>query len=69
MISLLLMIGIQESARANAVIVVIKVAVVLVFIALGWASTSIPPTTPVHSAEPGRVRQIRMERHHGAARA
>lgn len=35
-ISLLLMIGIKESARTNAVIVVIKVAVVLVFIGLGW---------------------------------
>ncbi len=37
MISMLLMIGIQESARVNAVIVVIKVAVVLVFIAVGWS--------------------------------
>jgi APA family basic amino acid/polyamine antiporter len=35
-ISLLLMIGIRESARTNAVIVVIKVTVVLVFIGLGW---------------------------------
>ena len=35
-ISILLMVGIQESARANAVIVVIKVTVVLVFIGLGW---------------------------------
>ena len=34
-ISVLLMIGIQESARANALIVVIKVAVVVVFIGLG----------------------------------
>jgi APA family basic amino acid/polyamine antiporter len=35
-ISILLMIGIKESARTNAVIVVIKVSVVLVFIVLGW---------------------------------
>lgn len=35
-ISVLLMVGIKESARANAVIVVIKVAVVLVFITLGY---------------------------------
>ncbi len=35
-ISLLLMVGIKESARTNAVIVVIKLSVVLVFIALGW---------------------------------
>jgi APA family basic amino acid/polyamine antiporter len=51
-ISLLLMIGIQESARVNAVIVALKVTVVLVFIALGWASIEpknfepfIPPNT------------------------
>lgn len=36
LISLLLMTGIQESARANAVIVVIKVAVVIIFIIIGW---------------------------------
>jgi APA family basic amino acid/polyamine antiporter len=35
-ISLILMAGIKESARANAVIVVIKLAVVAVFIGLGW---------------------------------
>jgi APA family basic amino acid/polyamine antiporter len=35
-ISLLLMIGMQESARVNAIIVVIKLAVVAVFIGLGW---------------------------------
>ena len=35
-ISLLLMVGIKESARTNAAIVVIKLAVVLVFIGLGW---------------------------------
>jgi APA family basic amino acid/polyamine antiporter len=52
MISLLLMIGIRESARANAVIVVIKVAVVLVFIGAGvWYIKAdnyipfIPPNT------------------------
>ena len=36
LISLLLIFGIKESARANAVIVVIKLAVVVVFIAVGW---------------------------------
>ncbi|HKX00180.1 MAG TPA: amino acid permease [Bryobacteraceae bacterium] len=36
MISLLLMIGIKESARTNAIIVVIKLMVVVVFIAVGW---------------------------------
>lgn len=37
LISLVLMIGIQESARANAIIVVLKVAVVILFIIFGWA--------------------------------
>ncbi len=36
MISLLLIIGIKESARTNAIIVVIKLAVVVIFIAVGW---------------------------------
>lgn len=35
MISLLLIIGIKESARTNAIVVVIKVTVVLVFIGVG----------------------------------
>jgi APA family basic amino acid/polyamine antiporter len=36
MISLLLIVGIKESARTNAIIVAIKLAVVVVFIAVGW---------------------------------
>ena len=36
-ISLLLIVGIQESARVNAVIVLLKVSVVIVFIIFGWA--------------------------------
>jgi len=51
-VSLLLMIGIRESARVNAVIVVIKVTVVIVFICLGVFFISranytpyIPPNT------------------------
>lgn len=36
LVSLLLIKGTQESARVNSIIVVIKVAVVLVFIFLGW---------------------------------
>jgi APA family basic amino acid/polyamine antiporter len=35
-ISLLLMLGIKESARANGIVVAIKLAVVLVFIGVGW---------------------------------
>ena len=36
-ISFLLIVGIQESARANAVIVVVKVTVVILFILFGWS--------------------------------
>jgi APA family basic amino acid/polyamine antiporter len=46
MISLLLMTGIQESARVNAVIVVIKVTVVIVFIAVGWSYINQDNYTP-----------------------
>ena len=45
-ISLLLMLGIQESARANAIIVVIKLAVVVLFISLGWAYINRANYTP-----------------------
>ena len=52
LISALLMVGIQESARVNAIIVVIKVAVVILFILFGWAYIKpenhvpfIPPNT------------------------
>ncbi len=51
-ISILLMVGISESARVNAVMVAIKVTVVVVFIAAGWAYIQpanhvpfIPPNT------------------------
>jgi len=37
LVSILLMIGMQESARVNAAIVVIKLAVVLVFVGAGWS--------------------------------
>ena len=46
LISMLLMIGIKESARANAVIVVIKLAVVLVFIGVGWSFINRANYTP-----------------------
>jgi APA family basic amino acid/polyamine antiporter len=54
LISLLLIVGIQESARVNAIIVALKVSVVLLFIVLGWAyidtrnfTPFIPPNTGV----------------------
>jgi APA family basic amino acid/polyamine antiporter len=46
MISLLLMVGIQESARVNAIIVAVKVAVVIIFIALGWGYINSANFTP-----------------------
>lgn len=52
MVSILLMLGIQQSSRVNSIIVVLKVAIVLIFIAIGfhyihWENYSpfIPPNT------------------------
>jgi APA family basic amino acid/polyamine antiporter len=56
LISLLLIVGIQESARVNAVIVLLKVTVVLVFIALGWAyidPNNFTPFIPENTGEFG----------------
>jgi APA family basic amino acid/polyamine antiporter len=54
LISWLLITGIQESARANAIIVVLKVSVVILFICFGWSYINpanhtpfIPPNTGV----------------------
>src|SRR3954451_22531338 len=46
LISLLLMTGIQGSARANAVVVALKVAVVILFIIFGWAYINPANYTP-----------------------
>jgi basic amino acid/polyamine antiporter, APA family len=56
MVSLLLMAGIQESARVNAAIVVIKLAVVLVFIGVGWSyinTANYKPFVPANTGEFG----------------
>jgi basic amino acid/polyamine antiporter, APA family len=56
-ISLLLMLGIKESARTNAIIVVIKLAVVVVFIGLGWLyinKANYTPFIPPNTGEFGR---------------
>lgn len=37
LVSALLMIGIQESAKVNSIIVVVKLSVIVLFIAFGWA--------------------------------
>jgi APA family basic amino acid/polyamine antiporter len=56
LISLLLMVGIKESARTNAVIVGIKLAVVLVFIGIGWSyinPENYKPFMPANTGEFG----------------
>jgi basic amino acid/polyamine antiporter, APA family len=52
-VSSVLIIGIQESARANAVIVVLKVAVVLLFIFFGWSYINPANYTPFIPANTG----------------
>ncbi|MDP8980894.1 MAG: amino acid permease [Acidobacteriota bacterium] len=47
LISLLLIRGIQESALANSVMVIVKVSVVLVFIAIGWSYINPANVTPL----------------------
>ncbi len=54
LISLLLMRGTQESARTNAVIVVIKVSVVIIFIILGWSYINPANYTPFIPANTGK---------------
>src|SRR5580698_173777 len=53
LVSLLLIFGIQESARTNAVVVVIKLAVVAVFICVGWAYIDPVNYTPFIPANTG----------------
>jgi basic amino acid/polyamine antiporter, APA family len=56
LVSMLLMVGIKESARTNAVIVVIKLAVVLVFIGAGWSyinPANYRPFVPANTGEFG----------------
>jgi basic amino acid/polyamine antiporter, APA family len=56
LITLILIKGIQESAAINSVIVIVKVTIVIVFIAVGWGFINpayhtpflIPPGTPGH---------------------
>jgi len=54
LLSLLLIRGTQESARLNNLLVILKVAVVLIFIALGWSfidSANHDPFIPVNAGE------------------
>src|SRR5208282_5795883 len=58
MISLLLIVGIKESARANAVIVAIKLAVVVLFIGIGWKFIHPENYTPFMPANQGAFGQF-----------
>src|SRR5687768_5521919 len=56
MISTLLIVGIQESARVNAVIVVVKVSVVIIFIVIGCSfinPSNYTPYIPANTGESG----------------
>jgi APA family basic amino acid/polyamine antiporter len=60
MVSLLLVVGIRESAGVNNIIVILKVSVILVFIAIGWSyihpanlTPLIPPNTTGHFGDFG----------------
>jgi APA family basic amino acid/polyamine antiporter len=53
LVTLLLMAGIQESARVNTAIVVIKLAVVVVFIGVGWSYINAANYTPFVPANTG----------------
>jgi APA family basic amino acid/polyamine antiporter len=56
LMSLLLIKGTQESARVNAIIVIVKVSIVLIFIFLGWHyinNTNYDPYVPPNTGEFG----------------
>ena len=59
-ISVLLMIGISESAKVNAVIVVVKVTIVIVVIAVGYCLHQAGELHPLHSAEYRHLRRVRL---------
>ena len=59
-ISILLIIGISESARVNAVIVVVKVTIVIVVIAVGFC---VHQPAELHALHPAEHRQVRRVRH------
>lgn len=56
-LTLLLIRGTQESASVNSVIVIVKVAIVLIFIAVGWKFVSPANHTPftIPDGEPGHL--------------
>ena len=65
-VTILLCIGVSESAKVNNVIVVIKVAVLIAFVAIGVSYINPANWQPLPAEEHRRLRQLRLER--GAAR-
>ena len=65
----LLVIGIKESARFNNIIVVVKVLIVLLVIGFGFKYVEHRQLDAVHSAEPRRVRPVRLDAACSAPRA
>ena len=61
-VTLLLIVGVSESATVNSVIVVIKVAVVLVVIGAGAMFIDPANWHPLHPGEHRDVRRVRVER-------
>ena len=66
LVTVILVIGIKESANFNSAIVIIKVAIVLVFIGMAAALRAEAPVAPfgelasVHSAQTGELRALRL---------
>ncbi len=61
-ISLILILGIQESARVNSVIVILKVSAALLFIVLGWSYINRANYTPFIPPDTGVDRRVRLQR-------
>jgi APA family basic amino acid/polyamine antiporter len=57
-VSLVLILGIRESAGVNSVIVVLKVAVILVFVAIGWGYMQPANHTPLIPPNEGQFGQF-----------
>lgn len=53
MVSLLLIVGIQESAKVNSIIVLVKVSVIILFIAFGWSYVNPSNHVPLIPAPTG----------------
>ncbi len=69
LVTLLLIVGIKESANVNSVIVIVKVAVVLAVIVAGAAFVNRANWTPFIPQNRGSFGDVRLERHRSRGRA